>query len=130
MITALDMKKAAELGINAAENREFAKKQIGYALGDTGRSFVVGVGVNPPQRPHHRAASCPLPPAGCNQYQMNFDGPSPHVLTGALVGGPDQTDAYVDKRGDFVHNEVAMDYNAGFQSAIAALSHLKHNEFI
>jgi hypothetical protein len=29
-------------------------QQLGYILGDSGRSFVVGYGVNPPQRPHHR----------------------------------------------------------------------------
>jgi hypothetical protein len=37
------------------------------------------------------------------------------------VGGPDQNDNYVDDRSDYVHNEVATDYNAGFQSALAAL---------
>jgi len=37
------------------------------------------------------------------------------------VGGPDENDSYVDTRNDAVHNEVADDYNAGFQSAVAAL---------
>ena len=32
----------------------FAKKQINYLLGDSGRSFVVGFGINPPQRPYRR----------------------------------------------------------------------------
>ena len=41
------------MGIDAKENKCFAKKQLGYILGDTGRSFVVGFGKNPPQRPHH-----------------------------------------------------------------------------
>jgi hypothetical protein len=36
------------------------------------------------------------------------------------VGGPDENN-YVENRGDYVHNEVATDYNAGFQSAVAAL---------
>lgn len=44
------------MGINAADYRAFAKKQIGYALGDAGHSFVVGVGNNPPTHVHHRAA--------------------------------------------------------------------------
>lgn len=44
----------AELGIHPMEYRKWAKSQIGYALGDTGRSFVVGFGVNPPTQPHHR----------------------------------------------------------------------------
>ncbi|CAM6054737.1 unnamed protein product [Sphagnum tenellum] len=52
-------------------------------------------------------------------------GPNPHILTGAMVGGPDQNDNYSDKRDDYVHNEVAMDYNAGLQSALAALLQLK-----
>jgi hypothetical protein len=37
------------------------------------------------------------------------------------VGGPDENDNYVDTRDDAVHNEVATDYNAGFQTAVAAL---------
>jgi hypothetical protein len=37
------------------------------------------------------------------------------------VGGPDQNDNYVDNRQDYVHNEVATDYNAGFQSPVAAV---------
>jgi hypothetical protein len=108
----------------AASYKAFAEKQIGYILGDTGRSYVVGYGTNPPTRPHHRAASCPDPPAACGFTYQDASGPNPHVLTGALVGGPDQSDAYTDSRTDYVHNEVADDYNAGFQSALAALLHL------
>ena len=32
--------------------------QVHYILGSTGRSFVVGYGVNPPTHCHHRGASC------------------------------------------------------------------------
>lgn len=32
----------------------FAQKQLNYLLGDSGRSFVVGFGRNPPREPHHR----------------------------------------------------------------------------
>jgi hypothetical protein len=46
-------KKAADLNINPLAYRQLAKSQIHYALGDTGRSFVVGFGVNPPVKPHH-----------------------------------------------------------------------------
>jgi hypothetical protein len=46
---------AAEISMHPTEYRKWAKSQIGYALGDTGRSFVVGFGVNPPTQPHHRA---------------------------------------------------------------------------
>ena len=47
---------AADVGIKTAECKVFAKKQIDYMLGDNGRSYVVGWGHNPPQRPHHRGA--------------------------------------------------------------------------
>ena len=58
-------------------------------------------------------------PAPCSSFNMQQPGPNPHVLYGALVGGPGQNDDYTDKRTDYVHNEVAVDYNAGFQSAVA-----------
>jgi hypothetical protein len=37
------------------------------------------------------------------------------------VGGPDKNDNFVDDRTDYIQNEVALDYNAGFQTAVAAL---------
>ena len=40
------------------------------------------------------------------------------------MGGPDHNDNYNDDRGNFVSNEVATDYNAGFQSALAGLNKL------
>jgi len=49
------------------------------------------------------------------------EGDNPFTLYGALVGGPDVDDNYVDDREDYVANEVACDYNAGFQSAVAIL---------
>lgn len=41
-----------------------------------------------------------------------------------MVGGPDASDAYTDSRGNYVQNEVACDFNAGFQGAVAALQSL------
>jgi len=117
--------QAAKVGVNPEAYKKFSESQIGYILGDTGRSFVVGVGVNPPVHPHHRASSCPNEPVLCDYSAMTNPGPNPHILTGAVVGGPDKSDAYVDKRDDYVHNEVAMDYNAAFQGTLAALLHLK-----
>jgi len=47
----------ADAGIgNVSAYRAFSKQQIDYALDSTGRSFVVGFGLNPPQQCHHRAA--------------------------------------------------------------------------
>lgn len=101
----------------AARDRVFATRQIRYMLGDNPRrsSYVVGFGENPPQRPHHRAASGTADPAD--------PAPNRHVLYGALVGGPGAPDdfAYVDDRGNYITNEVALDYNAGFTGALAAL---------
>lgn len=67
--------------------------------------------------PHY--SSCPMAPAPCASFQMSENAPNPHVLYGAVVGGPGANDQYTDKRTDYVHNEVAVDYNAGFQSAVA-----------
>lgn len=75
-------------------------------LGDGPRSFVVGLGRNPPLRPHHRAASCPPQPHPCNDTALNSPAPNAHVLVGALVGGPDRFDTYPDVRGDYVTSEV------------------------
>lgn len=66
----------------------------------------------------------------CNFDDLNADIANPQVLYGALVGGPDQNGDYADKRADYVKNEVAIDYNAGFQSAIAGeVSFMQSSEF-
>ncbi|KAK4290658.1 hypothetical protein Pmani_036457 [Petrolisthes manimaculis] len=115
--------RAADLGINTEQYRSFAEQQIHYMLGDAGRSYVVGFGHNPPQRPHHGSSSCKDPPALCTWDDFNYNGPNPQVLYGALVGGPDENDNYNDVRSDYVSNEVTCDYNAGFQSTVAGLRH-------
>lgn len=94
---------------------DFAVSQINYALGSTGRSFVVGFGENPPQNPHHRTAQ------GSWVDNMNEPSEARHTLYGALVGGPDNTDSYSDDVSNYVNNEVACDYNAGFVAALAKL---------
>ena len=116
---------AGDLGIKTSTYRTFARSQIHYILGDAGRSFVVGFGNNPPQRPHHGSSSCPNRPAPCGWSDYNSRNPNPQPLYGALVGGPDSNDNYADVRSDYVKNEVACDYNAGFQSAVAALRQLQ-----
>ncbi|XP_070565202.1 endoglucanase E-4-like [Ptychodera flava] len=117
---------AAENNLNSESYRELAKSQVHYALGSTGRSFVCGFGENPPVQPHHRSSSCPLPPDPCTFGQtFSVDQPNAHVLYGALVGGPGANDDYEDDRQDYYKNEVTLDYNAGFQSAVAGLLHLE-----
>ena len=112
--------QGAEDGIQTDTVRNAAKGQLDYMLGSTGRSFVCGFGNNPPQQPHHRGASCPDIPEPCGSDALNNPGPNPHVLYGALVGGPDANDNYNDDRNDYVQNEVALDYNCGFQGLLAA----------
>ncbi|MEV4709562.1 glycoside hydrolase family 9 protein [Actinoplanes sp. NPDC049316] len=97
---------------------DFAVKQINYALGDNPRnsSYVIGFGANPPKNPHHRTAH------GSWWDSQQVPEQTRHTLYGALVGGPSSPDdAYTDKRSDYVMNEVATDYNAGFTSAVARL---------
>lgn len=53
---------------------------------------------------------------------MSSHEPNVHTLFGAMVGGPDSSDGYKDDRSNYVNNEVACDYNAGFQAAIAGMS--------
>ena len=96
-------------------------------LGDFGRSYVVGFGVNPPKQPHHKAAACESPPAQCTWATFsNTFRDNPHELLGALVGGPsNEWDiSYVDDRTNYITNEVTLDYNAGFQGAVAGLKSL------
>mmetsp|Transcript_82490 Transcript_82490/g.233337 ORF Transcript_82490/g.233337 Transcript_82490/m.233337 type:complete len:189 (+) Transcript_82490:810-1376(+) len=89
-------------------------------LGDGGRSYVIGFGSNSPRRPHHAASTCAC--TGCCDWDTyNADADNCQTLTGALVGGPGSNDDYDDDRTNYYNNEVATDYNAAFQSAIASL---------
>ncbi|MDO5560188.1 MAG: glycoside hydrolase family 9 protein [Oscillospiraceae bacterium] len=94
---------------------DFAVSQVNYALGSSGRSFVVGFGENPPVSPHHRTAH------GSWANSMSEPMQERHTLYGALVGGPDSTGAYDDVITNYTTNEVACDYNAGFTGALAKL---------
>ena len=91
----------------------FAESQCNYALGSSGRSFVVGFGENSPQHPHHRTAQ------GSWCDNMNEPSAHRHTLYGALVGGPDANDGYDDSVSNYTTNEVADDYNAGFTGLLA-----------
>ncbi|CAG0886957.1 unnamed protein product [Darwinula stevensoni] len=116
---------ADKLAINQATYRNFAKQQIGYMLGDTGYSYVIGFGKNYPRRPHHTSSSCPTVQAcggcQCNWSYYSSPSPNPNLLEGALVGGPDDRDRFKDDRQDYIKCEVTLDYNAGFQGALAGL---------
>lgn len=96
--------------------QKFAKQQADYALGSSGRSYVCGFGKNSPVNPHHRSAH-----AGWENNVSGEPKTNRHVLYGALVGGPDSSDGYKDDRNDYVSNEVACDYNAGFTGLCAKI---------
>ncbi|XP_065337461.1 endoglucanase E-4-like [Cloeon dipterum] len=105
---------------------QFAIQQVNFILGDSGRSFMVGFGNNYPRKIQHSASSCPNIPQECGWKNKNAPGPNPQVLVGALVGGPDINGRYEDSRDNWSQNDVGIDYNAGFQSLVAALYSLHH----
>jgi Ca2+-binding RTX toxin-like protein len=98
---------------------DFATDQIDYMLGDNpdGQSFVVGFGDKSPLNPHHANAS--------GYTNWGEPGSEKHILEGALVGGPDKYGNYNDSQDDYIQNEVAVDYNAGFSGALAGLYELR-----
>lgn len=80
------------------------------------RSFVVGIGNNPPKNPHHSNA-----PGYNSNSAFNDRLPMKYELTGALVGGPTTEAAgggqtqpgYQDEIKDYIGNEVDTVYNDG-----------------
>jgi endoglucanase len=76
-----------------------------------GRSFLTGVGHDPPNSPHHRPSVA--------------DGISP-PWPGLLVGGPSSDELgpiatqWYDDASDFRSNEVAINWNAALTYALAA----------
>ncbi|MBE9065229.1 glycoside hydrolase family 9 protein [Leptolyngbya cf. ectocarpi LEGE 11479] len=95
----------------------FSRNQIDYILGDNPaqQSYVAGIGASFPKNVHHRAAS--------GTTKITDPAPNEYVLHGALVGGPrlPHDFSYTDERTDFLGNEVALDFNAGFTGAVARL---------
>lgn len=96
---------------------QWCKGQMDYLLGDNpmNRCYEVGYADNSAKNPHHRASH------GSLTNSMLEPGTQKHVLWGALVGGPDPEDYHRDDITDYVYNEVAIDYNAAFVGALAAL---------
>ena len=88
--------------------------QIAYILGATGRSFLTGFGCEFPKDIHHRDAALTLEESSGSCSVFTTPGANANQIVGALVGGPDASDTYVDERTNFQANEVALDYNAAF----------------
>ncbi|NJL87270.1 MAG: glycosyl hydrolase family 9 [Leptolyngbyaceae cyanobacterium SM1_1_3] len=97
-----------------------AETTTDYLLGNNPRnsSYVVGFGENSPLQPHHRASH------GGTWGDFNSASPNENILYGALVGGPDKPNdfAYEDSRGNYITNEVALDYNAGLTGSLARMA--------
>ncbi|KAL7605410.1 hypothetical protein Lser_V15G19110 [Lactuca serriola] len=109
-----------------------ARKQVDYILGDNPMkmSYMVGYGANYPRRIHHRGSSLPSLSThpqtfGCEGGFQPFyytSNPNPNILTGAIVGGPNQNDFFPDERTDYSHSEPATYINAAMVGPLAYLS--------
>lgn len=108
---------------------EFARSQIDYALGSSGRSYVTGFDPEFPLRVHHAGASCPDMPKTCDWAQYSSPFPNPQILVGGMVGGPegplvnpiDPDASYVDERSNFAGNEVAVDYVSALTTVLVSV---------
>lgn len=102
-----------------------AKKKMDYILGDNPMkmSYMVGYGANFPRRIHHRGSS--LHSKSTHPQSFGCDGgfqpffytsnPNPNILTGAIVGGPNNNDFFADERTDYSHSEPAIYVNAAIE---------------
>ncbi|KAF8379930.1 hypothetical protein HHK36_027395 [Tetracentron sinense] len=112
-----------------AENLiSLAKKQVDYILGQNPAkmSYMVGFGEKYPQHVHHRGSSLPSVHAhpdhiACNDgfNYLKSGSPNPNVLTGAILGGPDNRDSFSDDRNNYQQSEPATYINAPFIGALA-----------
>ncbi|XP_023532564.1 endoglucanase 8 [Cucurbita pepo subsp. pepo] len=111
--------------------RQLAKRQVDYILGDNPlrMSYMVGYGARYPLRIHHRASSLPSVRAhpgriGCKAGSRYFlsPNPNPNVLVGAVVGGPNVTDAFPDSRPFFQESEPTTYINAPLVGLLAHFS--------
>lgn len=103
---------------NTSAYVDFYETQINYALGvnPDNQSFVVGFGENSPHNPHHRTAHASW------KNDLAIPDQNRHILYGALVGGPTEDGVYEDDRQNFINNEVATDYNAGFTALLCKMT--------
>ncbi|CAI5476455.1 unnamed protein product [Closterium sp. Yama58-4] len=110
----------------------FAQSQVDYLLGSNplNLSFMVGFGSAFPLRVHHRAAS--IVSFNVNSTQVTCEGgvadwlyrdaPNPNVLVGAIVGGPDASDAFQDSRVQPAFTEPSACANAPAVGLLARLA--------
>lgn len=108
--------------------RNFSRSQIDYILGKNPNkmSYVVGFGPHYPTHVHHRAASIPrnVNSKGCTTADafLYTKSANPHLITGAMVGGPDSRDRFADVRSNYNFTEPTIAGNALLTAALIALS--------
>ncbi|KAJ0666462.1 putative cellulase [Helianthus annuus] len=108
--------------------REFATSQMDYILGKNpmNMSYVVGHGDKFPTHVHHRGASIPNDNItySCQDgvQWLYSDKPNPHNITGAMVGGPDRLDKFIDVRTNSSYTEPTLAGNAGLVAALVSLT--------
>ncbi|CAH9077722.1 unnamed protein product [Cuscuta epithymum] len=123
--------KCASATFTSSQIKAFAKSQVDYILGNNPKkmSYMVGFGDSYPKNLHHRGSSIPSivsvhpEKIGCQDgyYWLNSAQPNPNVHTGAIVGGPDSSDNFLDSRSEYAHAEPTTYMNAAFVGSVAAL---------
>ncbi|EES04405.1 endoglucanase 4 [Sorghum bicolor] len=112
-----------------------AKRQVDYILGanPAAMSYMVGFGARYPRHVHHRGASMPSVrdhPAriACDEgfRYLHSSDPDANVLVGAVVGGPDGSDAFTDSRDNFAQTEPSTYTNAPLVGALAFFAAGRH----
>jgi endoglucanase len=129
---AVSKRTCTGLRVTATSLRKLAKRQVDYVLGDNplGMLYMVDYGARWARRIHHRGSSLPSVgshPAriGCQEGFQSYyysGTANPNVLTGAVVGGPDESDAYPDDRADNSRSEPTTYINAPLVGCLAYLA--------
>lgn len=106
--------------------------QVDYILGSNpnGMSYMVGFGSKYPTQAHHRGASIVsiksdptlVTCQGGFSLWFNRNAPNPNILNGAVVGGPDNSDAYWDSRSNFKMAEPTTVTTAPLVGVLARLA--------
>ncbi|KAJ7942915.1 Endoglucanase, partial [Quillaja saponaria] len=117
--------------VSPALLKQLAKRQVDYILGDNPlrMSYMVGYGSRYPRRIHHRGSSIPSVAAhpahiSCKAGSPYFlsSNPNPNTLVGAVVGGPNRSDAFPDSRPFFQESEPTTYINAPLVGLLAFFS--------
>ncbi|KAL2459413.1 Endoglucanase 5 [Forsythia ovata] len=110
--------KCPEAQVLPQDLLNFAKSQADYILGKNPRSlsYLVGYGQNYPIHVHHRGSSIASKSVlhsvvGCvegfESWYKRVE-PDPNVIYGALVGGPNNKDEFLDDRSNYEQTEPTI----------------------